>query len=436
MEIVCGQRGIVALTHPGQGAYDLNNAGFKNILLDFSVCISPGELEAYGSFRAKTGRNEAVYAEENSRNVRDKSRKRNFSEYPQELYSHLKPVMDCYEKSDIKVPVARAPFLFRNTRQDNMQELFVQLISECIAVCGRYNCGYIIVQPLSGRGKECWEMNRAYYLRLAGKAAECGVTILIENQCRDINGHLVRGVCADGREAAAWVDALNMEAGEERFGFCMDVGACNLCGQNMYDFVHTLENRIKVVVLRDCDGVRENAMLPFTCVNKGEPQTDWLNLIRGLREVEFDGVLLLDHSSTAACFSPLLRPELLRMSKAIGEYFAWQIGLERLIKKYSSIVLFGAGNMCRNYMMCYGEKYPPLFTCDNNSVLWNTEFCGLMVKAPECLKELPEECAVFICNIFYREIETQLRNMGIRNPIEFFNDEYMPVLPFDDEEYS
>ena len=94
-------------------------------------------------------------------------------------------------------------------------------------------------------------------------------------------------------------------------------------------------------------------------------------------------------------------------------------------------MLFGAGNMCRNYMKCYGEQYPPLFTCDNNRNIWETDFCGLMVRPPEALNDLPEECAVFICNIYYREIEAQLRQMGIKNPIAFFNDEYMPSFYFD-----
>lgn len=409
MEIVCGQRGVVALTHPGQGAYDVKTAGFRNILLDFSVCISPGELEQYDGL--------------------DRSSEK---EYPQEFHAQLKQAAECYRKTGLSAFIARAPYLFRNTKQKHPEELLVQLLSECMDVCERSDCRYIIVQPLFIKGKEDWEANRAYFLRLAGKAAACGITILIENLCRDIHGHLVRGVCADGREAAAWVDALNREAGEERFGFCMDVGTCNLCGQNMYEFVHMLGNRMKAVVLRDCDGIRESSMLPFTCANKGEPQTDWLNLIRGLREITFDGTLLLDFTSTALCFSTLLRPNLLKLSKAVGDFFAWQIGLERLIKRYPSIVLFGAGNMCRNYMMCYGRRYPPLFTCDNNSKLWNTEFCGLTVKAPECLKELPEDCAIFICNIYYREIEAQLKNMGIRNAIEFFSDEYMPVFSTDE----
>ena len=86
--------------------------------------------------------------------------------------------------------------------------------------------------------------------------------------------------------------------------------------------------------------------------------------------------------------------------------------------------------MCRNYMKCYGDEYPPLFTCDNNERLWGTYFCGLEVKSPETLKMIPENCGVLICNIYYREIEKQLKDMGIRH-VEFFNDEYMPTFHFD-----
>ena len=80
--------------------------------------------------------------------------------------------------------------------------------------------------------------------------------------------------------------------------------------------------------------------------------------------------------------------------------------------------------MCRNFMKCYGEQYKPLFTCDNNSSIWGTKFCGLEVKNPEELKDLPKDCGVYICNMYYREIEQQLKDLGVEN-IEFFNDEYL-----------
>ena len=63
--------------------------------------------------------------------------------------------------------------------------------------------------------------------------------------------------------------------------------------------------------------------------------------------------------------------------------------------------------------------------------LWGTEFCGLEVKSPEALKNLPEDCGIFICNIYYKEIREQILEMGVKNPIEYFNDEYMPSFYLD-----
>ncbi len=79
-------------------------------------------------------------------------------------------------------------------------------------------------------------------------------------------------------------------------------------------------------------------------------------------------------------------------------------------------------------MKCYGEIYRPLFTCDNNQAKWGTMLDGLEIKDPEELRALPDTCAIFICNIYYEEIEQQLRGMGLPNPIERFSDEYLPSL--------
>ena len=313
------------------------------------------------------------------------------------------------------------------------QAVFVsEAARECIEFCGANGVRYIRIPPVTGdrtTGRE-WEINRDFYLGLSKKARKCNVQILLQNMYKDVNGHLVRGVCSNPFEAAEWVDRLNEEAETETFGFCLDVGTCNLCGNDIHEFIITLADRIKAVILRDCDGQHDQSLLPFSCVNQEESLTDWMGLIRGLRDINFDGELIVNCFEMSRAFSPLLRPTLFQFAREVGEYIRWQIQLEQNLKKYKSIVLFGAGNMCRNYMKCYGEKYPPLFTCDNNPKLWDTKFEGLTVKNPEELKNLPDDCGVYICNIYYREIETQLKEMGIKN-IEYFNDEYMPTFYFD-----
>ena len=415
MNVSCSIKGIVDITRPRQGLGDMARAGFINLFLDLSIFALGYDIESFGKPGwKKSGWNYIV-------------------ESPEELEEALLRMQNTWSGFQLKSNIAMAPFLLRETKRADLNDLQKKLAQESIFACGKIGCKYLIIRPLLAgiAKKDLWEVNQAYYLQLAELAKENNVTILLENQCEFFRGHLIRGICADGVEAAEWVDRLNEKAGEERFGFCFNVGTANLCGQNMFDFVQAVDNRIKAVILSDCNGNQENALLPFTAVNHGQSQTDWLNLIRGLRKIGFDGELILNASDTANAFSPILRPNFLQLAKATADYFKWQIEIENLLKKYPSRVLFGAGNMCRNYMKSYGKDYPPLFTCDNNSGIWGTEFCGLEVKSPENLKDLPKDCAVFICNIYYREIQEQLRQMGIENPIEFFNDEYMPDFHFD-----
>lgn len=417
MDIVCSPAGIVNPNMPGQGIMDLANAGFKNMFLELGMCCGALELENVGK-PLKKG--------EPAPDIKL------VTENPAELGGRFERMVSLCGQRGIRILSARSPYLYRDTKRADLTELLIRIQEESIQYCGRIGCKYLVIRPLfAGVSRQDeWRVNRDYYLRLGAVARESKVMLLLENQCRDMNGHLIRGICSDGSEAAEWVDRLNEESGRECFGFCMDVGVCSICGQDMHEFSEALGSRMKIVIIRDCDGYHEASMLPFTSVGNGQSQTDWLGLIRGLRKVGFDGQLVMDFAGTAGAFSPLLRPQLMTLAKASAEYFQWQIEIEGLLLRYRSIVLFGAGNMCRNYMKCYGEKYPPLFTCDNNERLWGSSFCGLEVKPPQALKELPGDCMVLICNIYYREIEKQLRDMGVKN-IGFFNDEYMPSFHFD-----
>ncbi len=427
--VVCSQSGIVDPLHPAQGIRDITAAGFEHTLLDLGVhCpAGAGELEKIEKPRLAAPLLDSCCRTKPMISIMAAPRLSRDAR----LFSPKEDSKDLQKDSEA---ILKSSFMSEGRQlilaaEDLLRELAMESIRLCRQVC----CRCLIVEPLSAgidRGEE-WPKNRKFYMSLAEAARESDVTILLKNQCRAVNGHLVRGACSDAAEAVRWIDWLNQEAGEERFGFCMDVGICSLCGQDMREFILPFQKRLKVVILRDCDGHREASMLPFTCVGAGQSQTDWLGVIRGLREISYDGSLVLDFAGTASAFSPILRPQLMQLAKEVGSYFAWQIGIEGLLRKYTSIVLFGAGNMCRNYMKCYGKKYPPLFTCDNNAGLWGSVFCGLSVKPPESLKSLPEGCGIFICNIYYREIKEQLYSMGITENIEFFNDEYMPSFYFD-----
>lgn len=439
MKKVCAMTStIFRFDKPGASIHELKNVGICDIMFDFGIFASAEGIRYI--------KEQEEQQKEQKKQHKEQQEKQKWQPERTEDYYHK--VITAFEEHNFLPSIARLPFvnvqihLKDSSKYAELNRLTLQINKACIGACEEIGCKNIIVQPLFAgveRGKE-WEVNREFYLSLAAQCKKDDTKLLLINQCRSQDGHLVRGMCSDGKQAAAWIDELNREAAgrngmpeetvPERFGFCLDIGSCNLCGQNMQSMIAELNRRIHAVILTENDGQKMAKLLPFTSAYGRRSTLDWLSVIRGLREQAFDGYLILETVDTTVAFSPLLQPYLFPVYKALLDYFEMQINIERDLKKYEHIVLFGAGNMCRNYMKCYGEKYPPLFTCDNNPKIWGTEFEGLEIKAPETLKNMPENSGVIICNMYYREIEAQLRAMGIEN-IGYFNDEYMPSFYFD-----
>jgi len=398
---------VVNPERPMQGVRDLKQAGFGSVMLHVGAAF-PGKDETPGE------------------------RRRREQYGPDTIAERYRGYLEECGRAGLAAALIHAPGASIEEDGPDCPEELWKSAEECMKLCRTAGCRLLLIEPpyRKNGGEIDYDRSYDFYLRMAPAAEEYGVQILMKNQMKSIGGHIVRSALSEPSTAAAWVDSLNREAGGEFFGFCLDTGRCSLCGNNMQTFVTELGGRLKAVVLSDNDGKNNFSMLPFTHPHEGEASKHWLGLIRGLRDICFDGELAVDLINTLAAFPPLLRPGLLKLAGEVGEYFRWQIGMESSLKKYGKIVLFGAGNMCRNYMKCYGGKYPPLFTCDNNRNLWGTSFEGLEVRNPEELKVLPPDYTVIICNIFYREIESQLRQLGVEN-IGYFNDEYMPSFYFD-----
>ena len=374
------------------------NVGFKGIMLDLGKAYSSDALETYGMRETK-------YDKQKTKTV---------------LVGFLKKCM----KSPLTMNIVRTPHLKWDTKRTDLNALMLQIGKDSIEVCRKAGAKNIVIQPLfAGIAKQdMWQENRRYYRELGKIAQENNICILLENQCSYKKERYVRGVCSSPFEASEWIDTLNKEFGDEVFGFCLDTCAGTLCGQDVGVMAVELGDRLKAVLVRECDFFHEMSGLPFMG-RKGDG-TDWTGIINGLRKIDFDGILILDAGSTMRNLSHLLSPYLYPLMRSVADYIGWQVELEKRIKRHSQRVLFGAGRMCEKYMLCYNEQYPPLFICDNNPQLWGKRMYGLEVKSPNTLKELTEECAVIICNTFYEEIARQLREMGIRN-IETFSDEYL-----------
>lgn len=373
MQISYSHMGSVDMENPARGLAQFKTAGICSVILDFSSAAGEAVL----------------------------------------------PFVEECRRQGLTISLAMMPSIRAEQEQD--AEMLYPLLRQAMRVCATCGIRNVVVQPPHADQ----ETVHRFWEQVGTWAAEYSLHVLVKNCAGYFQGRYVRGECCHGRRTAEWIRKQNEAAGTSLFGFCMDLGVCSLCGQNPYEFAAAVGDCLEAVLVKECSGEEPGALLPFSVVRRGQKRTDWLNFFRGLRAVAFDGTVVLDVKDCMGAVPYRLRKPLLQYVKDAGDYIGMQITLEQRLAQYAHRVLFGAGRMCRNYMKCYGQMYPPLFTCDNNAALWGTQVEGLLVKAPEALLELPEDCAIFLCSAYEEEIQAQLLRMGVRNPVFRFNDEYL-----------
>lgn len=82
--------------------------------------------------------------------------------------------------------------------------------------------------------------------------------------------------------------------------------------------------------------------------------------------------------------------------------------------KGKQIILFGAGLMFEDYMKKWGRRYKPDFLVDNDESKWGRMRQGIEIKSPQEITKIPEKKRrLIICSFYYKEIEKQLKEMGI-----------------------
>ena len=98
--------------------------------------------------------------------------------------------------------------------------------------------------------------------------------------------------------------------------------------------------------------------------------------------------------------------------------------VERVLNKPDKkLILFGAGQMLWDYMDVLGNKFPPYFAVDNGKKRCGTNVCGVDVKAPSAILDVPaQERNVVICCMYYDAISAQLKAMGVEH--SEFQDRY------------
>lgn len=245
----------------------------------------------------------------------------------EEIWEDLKPHADLIAKYGMKVEQTHAPFPLLVDGRKDIDDLMYVITVKTMDISSRMGSRYIVVHPVTFAyqysKKEEHDRNIEMYKRLIPAAKLYNQVICLENMFLEKNYHLMEGICSDFTEAAAMIDELNEIAGEELFGFCFDVGHANILGKNMYQALVTLGDRLKILHIHDNDGVSDLHTLPYTFMRSWNGlSTDWEGFLRGLKDIDYKGVLSFESGRCMEGFPRELHPSVLKLTADIGKYFA------------------------------------------------------------------------------------------------------------------
>ncbi|MBQ8814782.1 MAG: sugar phosphate isomerase/epimerase [Lachnospiraceae bacterium] len=197
---------------------------------------------------------------------------------------------------------------------------YIESLHNALHICNTLKCPFLVIDPIQLKDSvQEKEINLKIYRSLTPVAKKYDIKICLINTIKCAGGyhqHAIQGACADAAEAVWYIDTLNVEAGEEIFGFCLDTGCANVTARDMERFIITLGSRLKCVHISDNNGISDDHLMPYT---QTLGQVDWQGFIAGLNRIGYEGALTFDVSRSIHTFPEEVRPHAMKVIAAVGK---------------------------------------------------------------------------------------------------------------------
>lgn len=243
-----------------------------------------------------------------------------------ELYEYFSPLKKVTKEHEICFSQLHGIFPMYFYGEDARNQYILNVTEKMFAICRYLDCDLIVIHPWSGpdiHKDEEKEINLRMYRQLIPAAKKYGITICLENLFKHYDHDCFSATCTSAEEACWYIDTLNKEAGEELFGFCLDIGHAHVTTQNLYQYITTLGNRLKALHIHDNDGTSDSHMIPYTQMDRTGKRLaiKWDKFIQGLKEIGYEGALSFETFRAIDVLPKELQKEGFRFIRAIGEYF-------------------------------------------------------------------------------------------------------------------
>ena len=179
---------------------------------------------------------------------------------------------------------AHAPFPIGKDAYRIPEENVDELLRRSLEVAGALGTSQVIFHPIriyDSTMEERIAKNREILLPYGEYAKKCGTRIAVENlfcQHKENKKKLTTNACSTGEELAAMIDALN-----DNFVACLDVGHSGLAGQSAAAMIRTLgKKRLHALHVHDNNYLEDQHLVPY------HGDMDWDSIIDALAAIGYD----------------------------------------------------------------------------------------------------------------------------------------------------
>lgn len=230
--------------------------------------------------------------------------------------AHAKKLRDYLKEINLECYQAHAPFRLGFNEEFSMDNIHYSEIVKSLESAAIVGAKYIVVHALVSSLEEkhlSFDRNVEFYKSLIPYCEKYNIKVAIENIFSwDHKRKNFRGELGSPEELTKIINTLNSSC----FVACIDVGHAALVGHEPEDFILKMpKGMVKTVHIQDGDYQDDRHMLPSI------GYYNWDNIIKALKEIEFDGVFNMEIFKFFQNIPNALIPTALEFAAKVGKYF-------------------------------------------------------------------------------------------------------------------
>ena len=214
--------------------------------------------------------------------------------------AYIKKILSLSKRYNIEISQTHLPIWINSSEEEFLSDNFVNRVIKGIYCTAKLGVQYAVVHPYVPQGMECFllgrpydyslyreknfQLNMAFFERIAPAAKNAGVTLCIENLFAHdlVLSQHVASACSDPTETLAYIDKLG-----EPFAACFDTGHLNLHGGDPVQFIKTLGSHIRVLHINNSFGKELRGYDWHLMLGQGD--VDFAAVLRSLYQIGFNG---------------------------------------------------------------------------------------------------------------------------------------------------